>query len=312
MIRKIGLGCGGTVILALALLFLYLYIMSFRNGAVDSPTDFSESALLANPPKAISEPLTITAATFNIQDLWIVGRRRPERMRAIGRVLTELDPDVVGFQEAFIDGDREILLEALAGSRLRHHRYFPSGTSGSGLLIASAYPIAEAWFHRFTVSNAWWRVWEGDFWAGKGAALARLQLPEDRGCIDFYTTHAQAKYHKSSYRAIGTQQMAELARFVKKTHTPTAPAILTGDFNCREGNPDYKTLTDALPLRRLMKGIKPSIDNIFAVGDGHYSFEAEETVVLENGVDSQDRELRLSDHDGYLSRIRIVPTGSRT
>src|SRR5690606_4091093 len=127
----------------------------------------------------------------------------------IAERLVALDPDIVGFQEAFIAADREVLQAGLAASRLQHFQYYASGTVGSGLLIASAFPIREAWFCRFSKSNPWYKFNEGDWWAGKGVALARLELPEGGGFIDFYNTHAQAGYGNPAYKVVRNFQMAE-------------------------------------------------------------------------------------------------------
>lgn len=276
------------------------------NPRTPSNTDISSSQVLIDPPAALDEPLVLKLVTFNIQSLWIVGQNRPARMRALGVLMRELDPDIVCWQEAFIDSDRETLLEHLAGSRLAYHEYFPSGTVGSGLMISSAYPIRETLFHRYAASNPWYRVWEGDWWAGKGVALARVELPGGLGLVDVYNTHAQAGYGNPAYIPVRLAQMEELAQFMESTMVPGHPAFLLGDMNAADGrNAGYEFVVDRANLERVLT-VYSSIDHIFGVAQRGFGFEVEESWELDRFAG-----LRLSDHNGYASRVRIRPVPSR-
>ncbi len=276
----------------------------YLNGRVGVETDFRQSSFLAAKPEPLSDVLTVKAVTFNIQDLWIVGRNRPERMRHIARVLTDLDPDIVGFQEAFIKEDRAELLQALDSSRLIHHHYYPSGLGGSGLLICSVWPIREVFFHRFSVSGPARRLWEGDYWAGKGVALARIET--HAGMLDFYNTHAQAGYGRASYRELRRVQMTELAAFINQSRTGTSPVFLVGDMNCGVGKVDYETVVEQAGLKRAM-ALDTRIDHIFVTDDKHHTHEILETVPIKERVTEGASTFNLSDHIGYMSTIRLVP-----
>ena len=280
------------------------------NGRTGVSGDLRNSALLRESPAPLAEPLELKVVTFNIQDLYLKGKDRPLRMRAIGAKLYTLDPDVVGFQEAFIEADRAVLLKELAPTRLKHHQYYPSGNVGSGLLIASAFPIREVFFHQFTVANPVYKIWEGDWWAGKGVALARLELPGG-ALLDFYNTHAQAGYGNPAYDIVRTGQMAELADFVVRSQNPAYPALLAGDMNCRPGDGDFETAVAGAGLLRAMKG-ESRIDHIFAVKNEAYAFDVLATEPIEADVKLGDKTLSLSDHTGYMSTIRIRPAGSGT
>lgn len=296
------LGCLLFILIAIPGAVGILYL---RNAYVGVETDFSHSAFLAEPPAPLSQPLTLKIVTFNIQDLHIVGQNRPARMRHIGRVLTDLDPDVVGFQESFIEKDRDILIQALKGTRLSHHQYYPSGVGGSGLLISSAWPIQEVYFHRFTASGPARRVWEGDFWGGKGVALARVESP--MGMLDIYNTHAQAGYGRAEYREVRRMQMEELAAFMNASRAQTAPAFLVGDMNCKIGAVDYETAVKNAGLTRAMT-MDSRIDHIFVAKSPLYTFETLDSVEIEERVSEGDKSFRLSDHSGYMSVIKITPT----
>lgn len=289
------------IIVGLPLLVGFLYA---KNGYVGVKADVSQSPDLKTKPAPWTQSLVCKIVTFNIQDLWVVGQNRPERMRHIAQVLTELDPDIVGFQEAFIDKDRELLLKSLLTTRLRYHQYFPSGLVGSGVLICSTWPIKEVFFHRYQASAPAKRIWEGDFWAGKGAGMARIETPA--GLLDFYNTHAQAGYGRTEYREVRRQQMIELAGFINESRVGTIPAFLVGDLNCGIGAVDYETVVNQAGLIRTMS-INSHIDHILAVQDSNYLFETLETVPIEKRVTEGGRAFSLSDHSGYMSTIRIQP-----
>lgn len=293
------------VILGLLLIspLLVVGVLALCNGRVGIPTDFSDSPRLANPPPAWTTSATLKVATFNIQDLYLVGKDRPLRMRSIGAKLLIMDPDIVGFQEAFVAKDRAVLLKELESTRLKYHQYYPSGTAGSGLLIASAFPIEEVYFHRFTVSNPSYKLNEGDWWAGKGVALARIDVP-GIGALDFYNTHAQAGYGNPAYDIVRKTQMEELATFVTDSQSGTVPAFVVGDMNCRPGDEDFAAAVDGANLIRAMVG-ESRIDHIFVVDHPVYRVETIQTEPIEAQVKLGDKEISLSDHIGYMSTVVI-------
>ena len=259
--------------------------------------------MIAFPGKTapLAGPVTLKIVTYNIQDILIVGHDRAKRMRALGKTLSELDPDIVGFQEAFVTRDRNILIDSLAQSRLKFHKYFPSRAVGSGLLISSAYPIQETSFHCYAASNPWYKIWEGDWWAGKGAALTRIELPDGKGYIHIFNTHAQAGYKNPAYDKIRFRQMNELADFMNSSRIEAIPAFLVGDLNCGEKSEEYKLVAGEANLIRLLT-IPSYIDHIFAIENPRYSFEVSSSVAI-----AKRDGLRLSDHNGYMLTVYIIP-----
>ncbi|MFA7693841.1 MAG: endonuclease/exonuclease/phosphatase family protein [Candidatus Hydrogenedentales bacterium] len=292
------------LIILLILFMGFILVLYFKNKQVAVSNEFQESVYLDGSVKPWEAPITLKIVTFNIQDLFVVGKNRPARMRHIGKVLTELDPDIVGFQESFLANDRKILLEALKDSRLSFHHYFSSGLVGSGLLICSAWPIQESFFHRYSEAAPAYRVWEGDYWAGKGAALARIETPA--GMLDFYNTHAQADYKGVDYTALRQGQMAELAAFMNESRIPDVPALLVGDMNCRQGAVDHETVVKDVGLSRLMT-IKSGIDHIYGGDAGRVVFEVVDTISIEAVIEEGGRRFELSDHPGFMSTLRIIP-----
>lgn len=155
LLKSLGIPCAFGIVLIVVILFSAVVI----NPRVQAEQDLARSSLLFTPPPPLSESLTLKVVTFNIADAYLFTGNRQERMRAIAAKLTELDPDLAGIQESFVEADRNLLLDSLAGSRLKHHVMFPAGTVGNGLLILSAFPIQEAFFHRYQSSNSWYKLW---------------------------------------------------------------------------------------------------------------------------------------------------------
>ncbi|MBX7254935.1 MAG: endonuclease/exonuclease/phosphatase family protein [Candidatus Hydrogenedentes bacterium] len=279
------------------------------NSRTPAPTDLSHSEQLSHPPAPLREPVTLKIVTFNIWDLYALSTRRAERMALIGETLVGLNPDIVGFQEAWVEADRAIILKRLEEIGLVNSQYFRSGLVGSGLLVASRYPIAEAFFHRYTQGGIPYRVDHGDWWAGKGVCVARIALPNDVGYLDFFDTHTHAQYGLTLYDSIRLSQAQELAAFINKAATGTSPAIAVGDFNTKADQEQYKTLVETAKLKRVMK-MESRIDHVFAVESPRYRFEVVDTVQI--GVDDRKERIRsgMSDHPGYMTTVRIVPAGT--
>lgn len=333
--RKRWVLAGGAVGAALFVLLapvLIVCALAPFNGRVGAGTAFAGSALLDVPPEPLEKPVTLKLATYNIANAYLFTFNRPERMRGIARKLIELDPDLVALQEAFIKRNRKILYGELADSRLKYHVRFPSATLGNGLLILSAFPIAEAYFYRYTRAGKWWKVWEGDWWAGKGVGLARVRLPGG-GCIDFYNTHAQAPRRNNPYNvSVRASQMRELAAFINASRCKTAPAFLAGDLNTTPKNGDYQRLRQEAGLVRVMD-LPSHIDHVFAADSPHYRFQVLGTVEISGRIQGSEaavflvkpptweefkkmvlrpaEQTPLSDHPGYMTTVRVLPAAKQ-
>lgn len=276
------------------------------NFRTPSEANLSKSKMLIEPPKPLTAPLTIKMVTFNIWDLFPIGTSRAKRMQAIGMKLVELKPDLIGFQEAFYPSDRKILLKRLKEAGLIHSHYFRSGFMGSGLLVASRFPIEEVFFHRFSARGKFYKVWHGDWWAGKGICLARVKLPGGRGHLDFFDTHAHAGYGNDEYKDVILSNLKECAAFINAASTKTSPVICTGDFNSGRDSIQNKTLVQDAKLLRLMT-IDSAIDHIFGQKNPGYKFKVLETVPIRGTVDVGRKVQKLSDHSGFMSTLLIIP-----
>ncbi len=298
----------GFFILAPILFPVIAFLSLAKYSANYNPisSDYSQSIYKSVERKPLSEPVVLKIITFNIQDTWVVGRNRPERMRAIARTLIELDPDIVGFQESFIQKDRQIIIDELTTkSRLKYYQYYPSGLVGSGKFTMSAFPIREVFFYRYNVTGDWYRFWEGDWWAGKGVGLARIEIP-GVGFLDFYNTHLQAGYGNPRYRAVKEAQAKELADYINVSCWTEFPVILVGDLNTRRGDNAHDSLVAIANLIRIMN-MDSSIDHIYAKKSSYYQFEVLDTIDLQKGTDSRGNLISLSDHYGYMTTVKIIP-----
>lgn len=289
----------------------FLLLAVYSENYNPEPHNFLVSIYKDAERRPLAKPITLKIVTFNIQNTWVVGLNREERMLAIARKLTELDPDIVGFQEAFVPRERQLLIDKLkATSRLQHDYYFRSGLVGSGKLVMSAYPIREVFFYRYKVTGDWYKFWEGDWWAGKGCGLARIEIP-DVGVIDFYNTHIQAGYGNPLYRGVKEAQCRELAEFINASCWLEHLIILVGDLNTRIGDVAHDTLVVLANLIRLMN-IDSNIDHIYAKSSPLYQFEVLETIPIISGETADGRQIRLSDHYGFMSTVKITPIHIQT
>ena len=316
---------GSILVLFLGFVVTVIFAAIAINPKTAAATDYASSTFLATPPPLLEAPLTLKIVTYNIADGYLFTTNRRERIQAIAALLTELDPDIVGLQECFIASDRELLLESLKDSRLRYHADYPAATVGNGLFTLSAYPIVEQYFHRFRANNPWYKLYQGDWWAGKGIGLARIALPSGAQ-IDFYNTHAQAGRRDENNLRVRDLQMRELSAFLNESRSRTAPAFIVGDFNTRLGRSDLQYAMDNSSLRPVVT-IDTGIDFIFTAENDLYDIEAVETQAIEGCAQGsasaiflsrapsprelwkmwfgKSEETPLSDHTGYMSTIVI-------
>ena len=197
--------------------------------------------------------------SFNIWGLGFgIARDRGVRVRAFTKTLPDLNLDIFGMQEVWVEADRRRIASRAAEAGLRYSHYFRSGMVGSGLMIVSRFPILETNFRQFTLTSRPERFWEGDYFAGKGIGMARLQTPH--GLLDFYTLHPVAQYapdDEDPYIAHRSAAMYEAARFINVT-SAQHPVIVTGDFNVTPNQPGYSIITTLACLNDTYTTLHPN------------------------------------------------------
>lgn len=187
--------------------------------------------------------------TLNIWGLSMgFAKDRAFRVLALGKAFQRLQADVIALQEVWLEKDKIFLVEQAHQAGLPYHAYFRSGLLGSGLLTLSRYPIIETAFQAYRLSGRAERVLEGDFYAGKGVGLARIESPD--GVIDVYNTHPQAQYEPDESAPYHTHRSAaqyEMARFINR-HSGQYPVIAMGDFNVQPHQLGYHILCELAAL----------------------------------------------------------------
>jgi endonuclease/exonuclease/phosphatase family metal-dependent hydrolase len=170
------------------------------------------------------------------------------RARAIGAALACFD--VIALQETINDRRRAELLDQLEAdgrdcgkpSRLRSGRMFAT-VAGPGLpdgsllpllddelTLASRLPVESIDMHPFHEAAG------ADALAAKGVLHARLALgPAAADRLEVFTTHLQAGDDRFQVR---TQQVEELADFVRGRARGGGPVLVMGDFNLWGGDVD--------------------------------------------------------------------------
>lgn len=306
----------------------YVAYAAWLNSYTDANEDYANSMLKSVDIKPWQTSLELKVMTYNIANARGFTTNQRERISAVADLLLELDVDIVGLQEVFIEKDRRFLIDQLAHTPLKYAVEFPAGYLGNGLVILSKYPIEEHYFHRFKANNPWWKVWEGDWWAGKGIGLARIRIDKDR-YVDFFNVHAQAYRGNQESHDIRYQQYIETSDFLKHASLDNSPVFFVGDFNTEAGMPDYEYVMQHANLVRLMN-MDSEIDHITAIKSLFYDFEVLDTEEIYRQIpathegkfysraptpmefwrlhvsETEDGSVtEISDHPGYLSHIKI-------
>ena len=190
--------------------------------------------------------MQIRLATLNVWALpEPLGRDVTQRIDAIGQKLPSLELDLIAFQEVWTQDAMDRLEADGRRAGLRHA--WRGGPRHGGLLVLSRYPIDEVSFERFALQGEAERVVTNlEYLSGKGFATVRLSTPA--GPLLVVNTHLHASYSSAAphrhvpHRTVQAIQMA--TRFVHRSE----PIVALGDFNFREGEPDYEVLTEIIGM----------------------------------------------------------------
>ncbi|MEM9950956.1 MAG: endonuclease/exonuclease/phosphatase family protein [Chloroflexota bacterium] len=171
-------------------------------------------------------------------------KHRRERIEALAQHLEQahLSPDILCFQEVYLPENRTDLIDFLKYG-WTHFHYFPSGLVGSGLLTMSKYPIVDTAFYKFRMQGKPEDIKRGDYYAGKGVGLTRIDTPE--GVVDVYNCHTHAQYdpdNDNEYAVYNETNLYDVVRFVD-SHSGASPVILCGDLNTRPDQIGYEIVT---------------------------------------------------------------------
>ncbi|KPI90656.1 inositol phosphosphingolipid phospholipase C-Like (ISCL) [Leptomonas seymouri] len=193
----------------------------------------------------------LRVVTFNLWGIFN-SKMREARMKAFATKI--LNYDIILLQEQFSQADFDIIYRS-APQEVQdkyYFRRFRSSFYGSGCAVISRYPVKQAFFHTYPLQGYPEMVLHGDFFANKGAAVVRVQVPVPGGEngdavalqeVILYTTHLVAIYQKVSqlsswkkerYLPYRISQAISLANLILSTSRPTDRIIIGGDFNCSQ------------------------------------------------------------------------------
>jgi sphingomyelin phosphodiesterase 2 len=208
-------------------------------------------------------------------NLWGLGfnisQDREARVRALGEAFSQLEADLFTLQEVWLESDQKYLIRQAEGAGLLYSHSFRSGIIGSGLVILSRYRIMEAQFRPYRLRSRPELLTQGDYYAFKGAAVARLATPY--GPIDCYNTHAIAQYAPDYQDELAAQRAAnmyELGQFVNQ-YSHSTPAIVTGDFNVNPHQLGYRLLLGLTGLVDCYDALHPDDPSITFSLDNPYN-----------------------------------------
>jgi endonuclease/exonuclease/phosphatase family metal-dependent hydrolase len=224
--------------------------------------------------------MPLSVLSYNVWGIFI-SKFLEERTKAISQRLAQYD--IVCLQEQFEERHCSLLF-----SDREHFKYverFVSCEYGSGLTIASRYPIVATMFLPFYSCGRPERINEGDFIANKGIAAVRIAVPAsvledsreatnssgDVVEIVVCNTHFVAQYEKyatvggffketnAASRLTEAFEMADLACLLHGTADQRTPIILCGDYNAGQDSHEMKLLHDLCQLKgvRLLPVLQP-------------------------------------------------------
>ena len=273
---------------------------------------------------ALTAPAPASAAfkvlSFNVAGVPVTHGNIARRFKTIAEGLVRSDYDLVGIQEAWFDKDALILSN---GAGFPHYVRFPRTGNylGTGLALLSRFPVEKSAQIIFTTRPSFFRIYNGEFVANKGALWARVDTP--RGPLDVYDTHLVADYPSINYPTLRLTQIFELTEFIL-LHSPDSPFVLMGDINSGPGMPGYRLLMALLGLQDvcaddpqacLSQGRKTRIDHVF-LPQGPTTKKAK--LDFFGPISGSTPPLMYSDHDGVAVeigwealRLRLSPDPSQ-
>ncbi|MGE0712829.1 MAG: endonuclease/exonuclease/phosphatase family protein [Planctomycetota bacterium] len=264
------------------------------------------------PAHAAPERERLRVVSFNVWGLpWGISRQRAERIAALGPALAALKPDVVALQEVWVRADGEALTQALAAAGLVHATHEHAGLLGSGLLVASRYPIEARRFEPYELIGKLHKPYHGDAWARKGILSLTLRTP--LGALRLVDTHVHASYGGSEYRDVQAAQLLQLAGAAgdfganpppERADAARPPLLLLGDLNVRADSLAFRLLcarADLVPASREL-----GIDWVLLRDGGGARWKVRKIQeTLTDPVDLPSGARPLSDHPAVVADLEL-------
>lgn len=265
--------------------------------------------LLGASPAAAAGEATIDLLSYNVWAVpYGISPNIDARLQAIATEIVRRGPDLVALQELWRPEDAEAVGARLTEAGYQHHHFGPGAggpddDKGSGLFIASRWPISEVSFEAFTAGHTPHIPWHVDWMANKGVAAVRVQSPV--GPVVVADTHLQATYLTGNYNFV---QMAQALSLSRRLHElgREAPLFLVGDLNAAPRSLPVDLITAQLGLVPAQPNY--DLDHILSRPGRHLGVELEDAAALfEESVRYEGGEGPLSDHPCLVARYRLYP-----
>ena len=253
------------------------------------------------------------------------------RMRVIAKRLAASDLDVLLIQEAWT---REVRQTIRRGARRAGFAVSEGHGASGGLMTLSRLPIRSSRFDRFRFRGDPERFDKGEYIGGKGFETVELAGPS--GPFLLVNTHLHARYRIEDSALDSAVRAAQLLQIIAFVHAAPGTVVVGGDFNCRQGEPEYEVfrgLTGAVELggnltqgtlsssnfyKRDRNGPDKRIDFLFVRPASGVEWTTREArLVFHETARIRRRDRSLSDHFGFRVDLdwqpapAAVPTAAR-
>ncbi|XP_036366034.1 putative neutral sphingomyelinase isoform X3 [Octopus sinensis] len=164
------------------------------------------------------------------------------RIKSLAKALSESEYDIILLQEIWCISDFEYL-QLMISNKLPHSHYFYSGSFGSGMCVFTKFPINDVLYINFRLNGYAHKLQHGDWFAGKGVGLIKVEV--NGLMINIYITHIHAEYSKDNdeYFTHRLIQSFQLSQFIKQTSEKCDVVFVGGDCNMESDSLSYKILT---------------------------------------------------------------------
>lgn len=206
---------------------------------------------------------SLRVATLNVWGLTGgLSRHTEPRMHAIAARLPRLELDLLAIQESWTEEGRRILVEGGRAAGLVHVWHRQPAFGGSGLVLLSRRPLGEVRFREYRLCGLPERIDHGDYYGGKGVALATIDTAA--GPVHVLDTHLIAHYEVARLDAYHGHRVAQLIEIAVLLAQTPHPVIALGDFNLRETTEEHRILTGLTGLRDVAVQLDTRQDTVLA------------------------------------------------
>lgn len=243
------------------------------------------------------------------------------RMRELAKRLEASDLDVLLIQEAWTGEVRRTLRQ---GARQAGFEVSVGEDASGGLMTLSRFPMRSSRFERFRFRGDPERIDKGEYLGGKGFEIVEIEGPD--GPFVLVNTHVHARYRIEDSPLDSAVRTAQLLQIVAFVHAQPGSVVVGGDFNCRQGDPEYEVfqgLTGAIELgqgttlgtlsssnfyKRHRDAPDKRIDFLFIRPSAGVTWQASDARLLFSEVAHiRRRDRSLSDHFGFRVDLTWQP-----